>query len=43
VVVDLLWQAHFTPVAITITGGKSMVKEAWNCHRVSKRDLVRTV
>jgi hypothetical protein len=42
VVVDLLWQAHFSPVAATITGGKSMVKGAWNRYRVSKRDQVRT-
>ena len=40
---DLLRQAQLAPVAITITGGEAVVKEAWNRYRVPKRDLVSTM
>jgi hypothetical protein len=40
---DLMRQAHLVPVAITVMGGDTMVKEAWHHYKVPKRDLEGTM
>jgi hypothetical protein len=42
-VVDVLCQAHLAAVAITITGGETVVNEAEHRSRGPKRDLVTTM